>query len=59
MIDALDVWMQLPQEHMIARFEEIGGNDHVVIGADKKCWPNNIYGVTMVSHSRGGVRIDC
>jgi hypothetical protein len=54
MIDALDVWMQLPKEHMISRFDEIDGNQ-VVIGADKKCWPNDMKGVSLpdvISFSR-------
>jgi hypothetical protein len=47
MVDALDVWMQLPKGHMIARFDEIAGNQ-VVIGADKKCWPNDMSGVSLL-----------
>ncbi|KAJ7108879.1 hypothetical protein C8R43DRAFT_185837 [Mycena crocata] len=40
MMDAWDVWLQLPPQTLLERFEEFGP-DVVVIGADKACWPND------------------
>ncbi|KAJ7117596.1 hypothetical protein C8R44DRAFT_983094 [Mycena epipterygia] len=39
MMDAWDVWLQLPPQTLLERYEEYG-SDMVVIGADKACWPN-------------------
>lgn len=52
MIDGLDVWLQLPAPHLVARFRELvpvgqeGQGLKVVIGSDKKCWPNDQNGVS-------------
>lgn len=39
MMDAWDVWLQLPPQTLLERYEEYR-SDAVVIGADKACWPN-------------------
>ncbi|KAF7356335.1 hypothetical protein MVEN_00965800 [Mycena venus] len=39
MMDAWDVWLQLPPQTLLERYEE-HGSDMVMIGADKACWPN-------------------
>jgi hypothetical protein len=55
MIDGLDVWLQLPAPHLVARFRELVPVDQeglslkVVIGSDKKCWPNDQNGVSAVA----------
>ncbi|KAJ7463401.1 hypothetical protein B0H11DRAFT_2052815 [Mycena galericulata] len=41
MMDAWDVWLQLPPQILLERFEELGSNK-VVIGADMACWPNDL-----------------
>lgn len=37
--DAMDVWFQLSPQFLIRRFEELDAD--IVVGADRKCWPNN------------------
>ncbi|KAK9366649.1 hypothetical protein V1509DRAFT_654553 [Lipomyces kononenkoae] len=42
-MDAFDVWYQLPYRDLISHFLELAepvGYDIAVYGADKKCWPN-------------------
>ncbi|KAJ6534635.1 hypothetical protein DFH09DRAFT_1284142 [Mycena vulgaris] len=39
MMDARDVWLQLPSAVLLERYDEYG-SDMVVVGADKVCWPN-------------------
>lgn len=64
MMDGLDVWLQLPPPHLVARFRELVPADHgqaglrVVIGADKKCWPNDQNGVSSDTCYREETLID-
>ncbi|KAJ7307020.1 hypothetical protein DFH08DRAFT_824290 [Mycena albidolilacea] len=39
MMDALDVWLQLPPDMLLERYGE-RSSEMVVAGADKACWPN-------------------
>lgn len=39
MMDAWDVWLQLPPQTLLERYGEYGSH-MVVIGADMACWPN-------------------
>ena len=39
LVDALDVWIQLPPENLARRFVEYGHD--VIVGAERHCIPNN------------------
>ena len=38
LMDGMDVWLQQSAETLVRRYEELQLD--VVVGADRKCWPN-------------------
>ncbi|KAJ7464612.1 hypothetical protein FB451DRAFT_1264028 [Mycena latifolia] len=41
MMDARDIWLQLPPAVLLERYDELDSSK-VVIGADMACWPNDL-----------------
>ena len=51
LVDALDVWLQVPPNVMARRFLE--QDKSILVSAEKNCWPNPRDGVSIsLSHSQ-------